>query len=135
MFLIPSVLLLFKEQKLKDFKKTPRKIFWEGHKNFKESPTLGDHFWAKTIQKLCGNSSLVKSGGDYFENSWGLLRIFKLYYCYIHIFWSIQCPLLLIFSDLKWSMKLFTVWHLPFQFYISAFLMLQMGKFYGTWIR
>ena len=68
----------------KILKNTSRKIFWEGHKNFKESPTLGDHLWAKTIQKLRENSSPVKSGGDVFENSCDLLRIFELYHRYTY---------------------------------------------------
>ena len=133
MFLISSVLLLLKEQKLKDFKKTQRKIFWEGHKNFKESSTLGDNFWAKTQFKSYAEI-LFLSSSDFLKIPLVFSEHLNIIIV-IHIFGSIQCPLLLLFSDLKWSMKLFTVWHLPFQFYIFAFLMLQMGKFYGTWIR
>ena len=119
--------------KLKDLKNTSRKIFWEGHKNFKESSTLGDNFWAKTQFKSYAEI-LFLSSSDFLKIPLVFSEHLNIIIV-IHIFGSIQCPLLLLFSDLKWSMKLFTVWHLPFQFYISAFFMLQMGKFYGTWIR
>ena len=68
MFLIPSVLLLFKEQKLKDFKKKLREKYSEKDtKISKNRPLWVIIFEAKTIQKLCRNSSLVKSGGDFLK--------------------------------------------------------------------
>ena len=86
MFLIPSVLLLFKEQKLKDFKKKLREKYSEKDtKISKNHPLWVIIFEAKTIQKLCRNSSLVNSGGDFLKIS----VVFSEYLNFIIIFFEV----------------------------------------------